>query len=365
MIRKIFNKDKLKARCKALWLKTRSGFKKAKVALKKGGKKVINYPGFGLIITIIVLLSLLGGFDGEGFYSWDKFSLLLSSNAPYTLLAVGIMCVLLTGGIDISVGSTLALSACITSKLAVNNPGVPVFFWVVLAIIVGAFCGLINGCLVGKLKIAPMIATLGTMFAYRGLSYIVTNGKWYVGDDFNKVPSFSLIGKCEILGLYSSTWIAILVLILITIFLALTRPGRRLYAIGTNEESAKLSGINTANVKILAYTICGALAGLAGIIFASVEREVYSEIGINYEMTAIAICVIGGVANTGGKGRVDTLILGILFMIFLSRLLAVWSQMAMFEELIKGLIILIAVTINIANDLIRKRREVLEMGRRL
>lgn len=330
--------------------------------LKLVGKRIINYKGFGLSSTIVILLILLAVFSKD-FYSWTSFTTVLSNNSVYAILAVGIMFVLLTGGIDISIASTLAVSACATSELMKIAPNINPALWVFVAIAIGATCGLINGVLVGKLKIAPMIATLGTMFAYRGLAYVITNGEQIHQGEFTE--AFKAISRSTFLGITSATWIVFGIIIIAAIFLALTKPGRRLYAIGTNEQSAMIAGTNVANVKIMAYTICGALAGLAGIIFAGNYASVHSEIGLNFEMTAIAMCVIGGVSNKGGKGRVDCLVLGIFFMCLLMTLLARIPSISTFEEAIKGAIIIVAVVINIANDNIKARKEVLEMGRRL
>lgn len=335
---------------------------------KTVGKKIINYKGFGLSCSIVILLILfavlpIGIPNFPSFYNFSNFSMMMSNNSVYGILAVGIMMVLLTGGIDISIGSTLAVSAVTTAQLSFIYPNVNPVVWVLLAIVIGAACGFVNGFLVGKLKVVPLIATLGTMYAYRGLAFLITGGKWYI--DTKISDSFRAIAKSSFLGFDSIVWILVGVIILAAIFLALTKPGRRLYAVGTNEQSSIISGTNTGNVKIMAYTICGALAGLAGILYASNDALAHSEIGINYEMTAIAICVIGGVANTGGKGRVDCLALGILFMTFLSKLLASLGDMTNFEDVFKGGVIIVAVIINITNENIKSRREVLEMERRL
>lgn len=330
--------------------------------LKLFGKRVINYKGFGLSSTIVVLLILLAVFSSD-FYSWTSFTTVLSNNSVYAILAVGIMFVLLTGGIDISVASTMAVSACATSELMKAAPNIHPILWVLVAIIIGAGCGFINGILIGKLKIAPMIATLGTMFTYRGLAYVITGGEQIHQGEFTE--AFKAISRSTFLGITSATWIVVIIIVATAVFLALTKPGRRLYAIGTNEQSATITGTNVANVKIMAYTICGALAGLSGIIFAGNYASVHSEVGLNFEMTAIAMCVIGGVSNKGGKGRVDCLVLGIFFMSLLMTLLARIPSISTFEEAIKGAIIVIAVVINIVNDNIKARKEVLEMGRRL
>lgn len=333
-----------------------------KEGAKSNGKKIIGYKGFGLIVTIGILLGLYGGF-APNFFNWVTFTDVLNNNGVYAILAVGIMFVLLTGGIDISIASTLAVSACATSELVKLLPNVHPILWVLIALMIGGACGFINGILIGKLNIAPMIATLGTMFTYRGLAYVITGGDWIDSESFTE--AFKKISGSLFLGISSLTWIAILIIIIAGIFLMLTKPGRRLYAVGTNEQSATITGTNVANVKIMAYTLCGVLAGLAGILFASNYAKVHSEIGINYEMTAIAMCVIGGVSNKGGKGRVDCLVLGIFFMALLTNLLKNIEGFAMWEEALEGTIILIAVIINIGNDTIKAKREVLEMGRRL
>lgn len=329
----------------------------------KAGKKIVGYKGFGLSSTIVVLLVLLAIFSRDSFYNWTSFTTVLTNNSVYAILAVGIMFVLLTGGIDISIASTLAVSACATSELMKMAPGINPILWVLVAIVIGAACGLINGVLIGKLNIAPMIATLGTMFAYRGLAYVITGGEQIHQGEFTE--AFKAISRSTFLGITSATWIVFGIIIIATIFLALTKPGRRLYAIGTNEQSAAIAGTNVSNIKIMAYTICGALAGLSGIIFAGNYASVHSEIGVNFEMTAIAMCVIGGVSNKGGKGRVDCLVLGIFFLSLLMTLLARIPSITSFEEAIKGAIIIVAVVINIVNDNIKARKEVLEMGRRL
>lgn len=341
--------------------------------VKKYGKAVVNYKGFGLICCCIVVLIFAAIFS-RSMFEGNAIVTMLNDNAVYAILAVGMCFVLLTGGMDISVGSTLAVAAVTTTKFMTMAPdhGGFTVIWILLAIGIGGLCGLVNGILIGKLKIVPLIATLGTMYIYRGLAFLITNGQWYTsgqykdyflaisqsrfGFSFGGNPNFSIT---------TMTLVAILILVFAGLFIHLTKPGRRLYAIGTSETSAQIAGINTDNVKILAYVLCGCLAGLAGLLFSSDATQISSEIGNGYEMTAVAICVIGGVANTGGKGRIDCLILGIIFMSLLTKLLNMLPGFSSWSDAMKGAIIIIAVVINVTNDNIKARRDALEMGKRL
>jgi len=333
--------------------------------VKKYGKAVVNYKGFGLICCCIVVL-IFAAIYSPNMFTWSSTVVMLKDNAVYAILAVGMCLVLLTGGMDISVGSTLAVAAVTTTKLMIMAPdhGAFAILWILVALAVGALCGLLNGFLIAKLKIVPLIATLGTMYIFRGIAFLITQGESYTAAKGFYKDYFKLIGQSDI-GLKSATIIAIAILILAGLFMHLTKPGRRLYAVGTSESSSQIAGINTSNIKIMAYVICGALAGLAGLLFTSVNAQVTSEVGTGYEMTAVAICVIGGVANTGGKGRIDCLCLGIIFMTLLTKLLNMIPGFSSWSDAMKGAIIIIAVVINVTNDNIKARRDALEMGKRL
>jgi len=245
--------------------------------VKKYGKAVVNYKGFGLICCCIVVLIFAAIFSRSMFEGTAIISM-LNDNAIYAILAVGMCFVLLTGGMDISVGSTLAVAAVTTTKfmiMAPNNAGlIPV--WILLAVVIGGLCGLVNGFLIGKLKIVPLIATLGTMYIYRGLAFLITGGQWYTSGQYKDY--FLAISQTK-MGITTMTLIAVLILVFAGLFMHLTKPGRRLYAVGTSESSSQIAGINTDNVKILAYVLCGCLAGLAGLLFSSDATQISSEIG--------------------------------------------------------------------------------------
>jgi len=340
--------------------------KKPSFSLKKAINKVISYNGFGLICSIIVILAL-AAFITPSIYSFSSFSTMLNDNSIYAILAVGLIFVLLTGGIDISVGSILALSAVITTKLMAQNQNISSILWVVLALLIGGLCGFFNGFLVSKLKVIPLIATLGSMYVFSGLAYLVTNGEWFTNGRGQYSDSFLAISQTKFIGITTMTWNAIFVIILAGIFLAFTKPGRRLYAVGTSPESSEVSGININRVKLMAYILCGTLAGLCGVLFSSGQGAATSEVGKGYEMTAIAICVLGGVSSSGGKGRIDGFILSLITMALLTKFISLipGAALSTWQDALKGLIIIFALLINVLNEKIRTKNDVIELARRM
>jgi len=338
---------------------------KSSISAKKVAKSIVSYRGFGLVCSIIVIL-VIAAFITPSMYSFSSFSTMLNDNSIYAILAVGLTFVLLTGGIDISVGSTLALSAVITTKLMSFNHSIPPILWVLLALLIGGLCGFVNGLLISKLKIIPLIATLGTMYVFSGFAYLVTNGEWFTNGKGQYSEGFLAISQTKFLGISTMTWIAIVIIVIAGIFLAFTKPGRRLYAIGTSVESSEVSGIKVSRVRLMAYILSGALAGLCGILFSSGQAVATSEVGKGYEMTAIAICVLGGVSSNGGKGRIDGLILGIITMSLLTKFISLipGASFSTWQDALKGLIIIIALLINSLNEKMKTKSYILELARR-
>ena len=273
---------------------------------------------------------------------------MLQNNAVFGLLAVGEMLVILTGGIDISIGATLSFSGVVCCRLMAENPTVPAIVWVVLSLVVGAVCGLINGSLVGYFKIVPMIATLGTMYAYRGFSFLFSGGEWWFPHQFTQ--QYQDFATKRFLGISSLLWILIIVFILAMIFLGYTSRGRRIYAIGTNRESARIASINEARVTLMAMTICGMLAGLAGMLYTANYATCSYSIGESYEMTAIAICILGGVSITGGKGKVDGVFIGFIMMSVITYFISLLPGLSVWSDAIQGGIIIAAVGLNIFTE---------------
>ena len=301
----------------------------------------------GLILGLLFLLILVAIIT-PSMYSMDSIMNMLQNNAVFGLLAVGEMLVILTGGIDISIGATLSFSGVICCRLMAENPTVPAIVWVVLSLVVGAVCGLINGSLVGYFKIVPMIATLGTMYAYRGFSFLFSGGEWWFPHQFTQ--QYQDFATKRFLGISSLLWILIIVFILAMIFLGYTSRGRRIYAIGTNRESARIASINEARVTLMAMTICGMLAGLAGMLYTANYATCSYSIGESYEMTAIAICILGGVSITGGKGKVDGVFIGFIMMSVITYFISLLPGLSVWSDAIQGGIIIAAVGLNIFTE---------------
>lgn len=323
-------------------------------------RKILNYRELGLVIALILLLIAAKIFT-PAFYGFDSVMSMLTNNAVYTVLAVGVALPLLTGGIDISIGAILAVSGISVTELMIAFPKIPSFIFVITGILIGCVCGFINGFLIGKLKIVPMIVTLGTMYIYRGLAYVISNGEWAFPHMFT--VEFMNITQRKICGVNAIVIWTVLLLIISGVYLEYTKAGRRLFAVGSNEESAQIAGIKTADVKLFAYILCGACAGLAGVFYSSNYAMINSDIGSGYEMTAIAICILGGVSITGGRGRIDGITISAVVLSIATYLLSLLPGFSVWQNALQGMIIIVAVVINIFNGKLADKRMLTERGK--
>lgn len=322
-------------------------------------KTIVNYKQFGLILAIIVMF-IIAGFKTPSMYKPDSFIGMFQNITIYALLAVSAMLVILTGGIDLSVAANLSLSGVVASMFITSYPQVPLIVGVLIGIAVGALGGFVNGLLVGKLRMVPLIATLGTMYIYRGLSFLVSNGVWIFPNRFPN--SFLSMTVHKIVGIPGIIWVTAVVFVLAGLFLGYTQPGRRIYAVGTNRESCLVAGISAGNVEVMTYTIAGAIAGLAGVLYASNYAVCYYGIADGYEMTAIAIAVLGGVSIVGGSGRIDGVIIAAIFMAIIKYFVGLLPGMTVWQDGISGAIIVIAVVINVLSGRLSIKRMLKERG---
>lgn len=322
-------------------------------------KRMMNARNTGLLVGFAILL-IVAYIITPSMYSFNSILSMLQNNAVYALLAVGMMLVLITGGIDLSVASTLGLSGVICSSLMSDNTQLPAFLWVLLGILIGMLCGALNGFLVGYLKMVPMIATLGTMYIYRGFAFLASGGKWWFPHQFTQGYLNFATGK--IFGIYNILWITVLIFIIVGIFLNYMVPGRRIYAIGTSKESSKVSGINEAKVTFMAFTICGGLAGLAGMLYTANYAICNYGMGEGYELQAIAICILGGVSITGGRGRIDGVLIGVLMMSVITYFISLLPGLSVWQDAIQGGIIIVAVAINMFTTKLNEKRVLKERG---
>jgi len=305
----------------------------------KGQAKDIfrKYGTAGILIVLFIFFST----QSDSFLSVNNILNLLRQTSITGIISVGMMIVMLTGGIDLSVSAIVAISAMVCSACMVNL-NINMYLSVLFALAAGLAAGLVNGALVTYIKIPPLIATLGTQTAIRGLAYIMTNGYTIYG--FPK--AFNYLGKGYVGVIPVPVIIMVIVLIVGWYAVNHTKFGRYLYAIGGNGEASRLSGINTNLRLIIAYVISGGLAALAGVVELSRLNSGQPNAGEGYEMSAITAVVLGGISVSGGEGKFSGVVFGILIMGILSSGLVMMNISTYYQQLIKGLVLLFAVSID-------------------
>ena len=250
--------------------------------------------------------------------------------------------VILTGGIDLSVGSTLALSGAFVAGLI--SSGMSPLLAMIAGLMVGAILGMINGLLIAKGNMAPFIATLATMTIYRGLTLVYTNGNPItgIGDSF----LFQFIGRGYLFGIPFPIIIMLVSFALLFVLLHKTAFGKKTYAIGGNIKAAKLAGVNTDRVQMWIYTLSGLMASLSGIILTSRLNSAQPTAGQAFEMDAIAAVVLGGTSLSGGKGRIFGTLVGALIIGTINNGLNLLGVSSFYQQIVKGIVIIIAVLLD-------------------
>jgi len=303
---------------------------------------VQKFMAFGVLILLIILF---GALSGGKFIAVNNLLTVVLQITPYAILGFGLTFVLITGGTDLSAGSVVGFGGIICAKCITQGYGL--FISIVVGIAAGALTGVINGLVITKMNVTPFIATLGTQFAFRGLTQLVGAGKPVSIQSLeNKeiVSQFKFIGGGTVFGKIPFPAIIMLVLaIIMGIVLAKTGFGRRLYAVGSNEEAARLSGINVFKTKLLAYVLCGATSAMAGILLAARLASAQSNAGTGYELEGIAAAVIGGTSVMGGEGGILGTIIGAAVMGVLRNGLNLVKVDAFVQMVIIGAIIIIGV----------------------
>jgi len=313
---------------------------KKNVNLKELLFKYKSLIGLVLLIGIVSILN-------PAFLSGKNILNILRQTSVNAIIAAGMTFVILTGGIDLSVGSILAISGAVCASLMVN--GQNMILAVIIAIIIGGVFGTLNGFIISKGKLQPFIATLATMTILRGVTMVFTDGKPITLGSGDLAISFSKIGGGTILGIPTPVIIMIVVFVVSAYILSNTKMGRYTYALGSNEEATKLSGLNTDKIKIWVYTISGILAAVAGIILTSRLYSAQPTAGNGYELDAIAAVVLGGTSLTGGKGKISGTIIGALIIGVLSNALNMLDVSSYYQMMVKGVVILIAVLLDRKN----------------
>ena len=292
-------------------------------------------------LIFLILLFVITGIAAPGFLTYDNIVTCFNTATMYTLLAVGIAFVIMTGEIDVSIGATLGLTAGMTGLIAQQGGSIPKML--LLCLVTGAAIGLVNGVGVSYFGVPSLIFTLGTNSVVRGLIYIMSGGRTI--ENFGGAIS-SYGNKTVFAGITLYYAIAVVLVAISHLALTKTRKGKYFIAVGDNAGGANLVGISVLSTKILAYVLCGLFAGLGGFVFASKYGQVMTVAGNGYEMTAIAACVLGGISLSGGLGNVIGAAIGAVIMSSIGRLLVFIGLPSTYNNTITGTMLIVIVVID-------------------
>ena len=307
---------------------------------------------FAALIVMFVIFSVLS----PNFLQFDNVAGILLATAVNGVLAIGVTFVIVSGGIDLSIGTVMTLSAVMTGVFA-TDMHLPLVLAIVAGVATGTFAGFLNGILIAKLKIPPFIATLGMLNVAKGLALVIAGLKpIYFNDtpEFNGAAMGSVTGSI-IPGFNVPNIVFVFLLAALVASLVLTRTvlGRYTFALGSNEEAARLSGVNVDRWKIAVYALCGAFAGLAGVLIAARLNSAQPSLGQGYELDAIAAAVIGGTSLSGGAGTILGTVIGAFIISTLTNGLRILSVPQEWQIVVTGGIVILAVYL----DIVRRRRQ--------
>ena len=304
-----------------------------------------KYSIFLILAIVFVGCSLIS----PNFLTPQNISNVSKQIAISTIVAFGQTLLIIAGMLDLAVGSTLALSG-LSAVFFYKATGllVPSLF---VGVFVGLFVSLITGLTVTKYKIPPFIATLGMLTAVRGVALLSTNGQ-----NIYQIGDFTIWGQSSVLGIPTPVWFMIGAWILTWYMLNHTKFGRSLYAIGGNEEAARACGIKIAAIKIKAYLVCGAFTGLAGVLFMARVNTGLPNSGIGFELDTLSIAVIGGTSITGGVGSATGTLAGAFIIGFISNIMNLMAVPSYIQQIVKGVIIVVAVGYDIASKMSRDKK---------
>lgn len=296
-----------------------------------------------LSAAILIALGLIAT-RFPAFIEPKKLLAVFNDTSPLIILAIGQMIVILTKCIDLSVAANLALSGMIVAMTNGMAPDLPIAILILIAIGIGTFLGALNGLLVWKLSIPSIVVTLGTMTIFRGIIFVISDGKWVNAHEMT--PAFKAVPREVVFGLSGLSWFAIFAVILFTILLTRTPLGRMFFAVGSNPNAAVYAGISVGKTQFWAFVFSGALSGLAGYLWVARYSVAYVDIAIGFELEVVAACVIGGVAISGGIGSIAGAVLGALFLGVIKNALPVIGISPFWQMAISGSAIIVAIALN-------------------
>lgn len=297
------------------------------------------------IFVVFIIICLILSFISPQFLTVSNWTIIITQASINALLAFGVTFVIITGGIDLSLGSMVAVTGVTAAMLAhpdTFSVALPIFAGLLAGLLMGVF----NGFIITKSKIAPFIVTLGTMTIGRGLALILSKGR----PVSNLSDSFNFIGGGDILGIPFPIIVLIIIFIICSLILKKTLLGRYIYAIGGNEQASRASGINVNQVKMAVYSISGLLAGLAGILLTSRITTGQPNAGAGFELDAIAAAVIGGTSTSGGTGTMTGTLIGVLLIGVINNGLDLLNVTSYYQQVVMGIIIIGAVVLDSWNQ---------------
>ena len=312
---------------------------------KKSFVKKITGSREALLAIILIILFAAIAVVSPSFLTPKSLMDMLKNNAVTMVMALGMLCVMLIGGIDISIMSTLALSGMSIGMLLKYEHISNTFLAFVIAMAIGTACGFLVGMVISRADVPPIIATMGFMYVFRAMGYLVSNGGEWAGAA--ALGSFKNFATTKVLGINAVIWVIIVCYVIFFFFMKWTRTGRKIYAVGSNPSAAEVSGINVKNIKLMVYMIMGFLAGLGGARQVSIYASAMPDMQQGGEMDVIAACVIGGVSMSGGRGTVIGALLGSLVLATIAKALPLVGFDALWQNTIKGIMILVVVVVNV------------------
>jgi ribose/xylose/arabinose/galactoside ABC-type transport system permease subunit len=291
------------------------------------------------LLIIFVVIMIATTLSTKGFISLVNIGNLLRHLAILGVLSIGETLIILTGGIDLSIGSLVALSTVLCATFMPQS----IFLSVFITIMVCTLLGLVNGFLVAKARMAPFIVTLGMMMIGRGMAVLIANGLVVHGVS----ESFYVLYQGSVLGFPLPTTIVLVILFVMYFIINMTGWGRHIYSIGGNEEVTRLAGVNVDGIKMVVYTLSGFLAGLAGLIYTARVTAGFPDSAVGYELNAIAAVIIGGVNLFGGEGNLLKVMVGVLILTIIANFMNLAGISPYTQDAVKGAIILLAVFLSL------------------
>ena len=308
-----------------------------------------------LLVAAIALLLAAVAARFPGFVRPASLGNTFNDTAILVVMALGQAAVILTRSVDLSVAANVALTGMAVALLDVHHPELPLALLLAVALGLGLALGALNGLLVWKVGIPPIVVTLGTLTVYRGLAFVLSGGAWI--NSFQMTPGFLAVPRAEVLGLPVLSWTALVAIAVAGLVFGRTAVGRAWYAVGGNPTAAVYAGIDPGRARFLAFCFSGALAGLCGYLWVARYAVAYVDVASGFELDVIAACVIGGVSIAGGIGSVGGVVLGALFLGIIKNALPVVNVSPFAQMAISGAVIIAAVALNARAE--RKRGRVI------